>query len=1261
MTDIFIIGSCVSRDILGYDNGQLKLADYFARTSFGSAFQSRHIPDNYSDALDSKFQRRLVHADLSKELPTKLTSTSFDILLVDFIDERFDLFQFETGAICTVSSELLKAGFLKHRPAGRVIRSGSDEFLKIWQEGWDQFIDLAKKHNILDRVHINRVFWAEKMNSGACYSPPYDAENIESGNALLRKLYAYSSKDIDQSQFLDYSSSLFFGADNHKWGSSPFHYIDSYYITALEKIRMIKGETNKAIPALSNTAQHLQRTFGEADVQNILAKKLDLISSDFAPLKNFSPNADGESEAVLPTGEPIKIDKTGKIDWLQDFPIQSSSSRMWLFSLATTGSLLSLCTSDQDWPPYELATSILRSYFSFIDNDNGHHILEGIQSADHSAATRIKVLFKYLQISQKMDSIDPDLLARVIGEIYYWANWLSMPSHYTRSNHGVMSDISLLHAGVIFADHPFGQHFVELAAARSFEMAEESFDSDGFCNENTIGYHRYNISLYRNLAHFIRHYEIEKLANGILSKMEVIIEKAEAALRQLIWQDGTIPPIGDSPLYPTNIASINDSKCYFESGLCVIKTNDIYLSLICGARSENHKQVDDTSITLRFRDKNIFIDGGSFLYNRANRFRRCVESSLGHSGIFTTDSDGLLRKEFLAKFGPVQGEITEFTADNSGAKVKAVYTILNGHIRFERNIFVSAANEVAIVDHIDMDRTQIEAGKSIVQRFILGPEFLPTQVRDQAFFLNCGDYRASLFQCSSFNSFETYRGQDDDQVRGWHSYDFGEIHPTSALEFIVHPKKRRVTLSTVISLSGVNTLEDCSSDVREYVSQLTLTNKGPHTRTEERSAYVDYAAWRIPIIECEDGAPIVIGSEQGDAIFRIDAGKTFIDVMYRAGNEQSGKASDPVVLVSFNGAVTDRNQKKGPFFSGVGVSRTLGIPLLAVADPIVTDSEDVGLAWYAGSEEVPDLLDQIADFLNDFSEKNKCRLILFGGSGGGFATLGILRRLKCKTTGLVWNPQTSISRYVPSFVQKYMLAATPQAAQKYLEVNDDGIATADNIAFCLTQAGIEHNQLTWQAPENCTLLYLQNSSDWHVQKHLAPFMGTGAWTRIGRRAFSCPERRVTTWLGEWGSGHEAPPLEWIIEAIDRISKGEPIETLAAAFDETKSANAAPFPWFPVRANADQLSVDIQQKERVLFISATIHDDICNSESYQFAFYFIVDGVRVAGQRYGNGSNAQFDIPANNENMEIAAFAKDGFGTIVCKTVAVTSAILDQQY
>ncbi len=221
----------MSRDILNYSqaNGQLTLVDYYARCSLASlGAQPIEMPSAVHN-IGSKFQRRMVERDIRKDFLNDLARLQFDLLLLDLIDERFNLYVDPEGRGCTLSSELLCSGFLKDADSGSKISLGSEEFWRLWEAGWSILVNELRCLGVLDRLRVNQVFWASQTENGGNFNPDFPDSQIDSANRLLDRMYRPISADIPSEQFLRFDHRLMTGSISHKWGISPFHYVDEYY------------------------------------------------------------------------------------------------------------------------------------------------------------------------------------------------------------------------------------------------------------------------------------------------------------------------------------------------------------------------------------------------------------------------------------------------------------------------------------------------------------------------------------------------------------------------------------------------------------------------------------------------------------------------------------------------------------------------------------------------------------------------------------------------------------------------------------------------------------------------------------------------------------------------------------------------------------------------------------------------------------------------------------------------------------------------
>lgn len=238
-----IFGSCVTRDVFEFvDKAACVLVRYFARSSLGSAYAEGKVEEVDVGGISSAFQRGVVCADLNKDFRGFLDSGDFDCLIYDPIDERFDLLLLEGERVCTLSSELRQVYEGKGDVGGRRLKSGSEEFYSHWDNGWSAFIAQLDSLGKRAALRINKVFWAERTAAGDDFRPSYDAAGIKSANEFLGRIYLRMLRDIPQEQFFEFPQELMVGASEHKWGKSPFHYVEAYYSSLASVLEALAEE-----------------------------------------------------------------------------------------------------------------------------------------------------------------------------------------------------------------------------------------------------------------------------------------------------------------------------------------------------------------------------------------------------------------------------------------------------------------------------------------------------------------------------------------------------------------------------------------------------------------------------------------------------------------------------------------------------------------------------------------------------------------------------------------------------------------------------------------------------------------------------------------------------------------------------------------------------------------------------------------------------------------------------------------------------------
>ncbi|QHB26731.1 MULTISPECIES: DUF6270 domain-containing protein [Pseudomonas] len=238
--NLFIYGSCVSRDIFNLEESrEFNLSTYFARSSMAALCSEAYKNDKVLENISSDFRRRMVANDFSKGLLNAEASIKeADIILIDLIDERFDVLALETGELITHSNELVESGLLKEleRSSFRSIPQGTPERRGLWLEGMRCFIALLRQLNKLDKLVVNRVFWASRFEFDSATKFPVAQASIEKANAELAWMYDILSTEVKTSQFLTFAPEFLSADEKHRWGASPFHYCEGYYKEALAQL-----------------------------------------------------------------------------------------------------------------------------------------------------------------------------------------------------------------------------------------------------------------------------------------------------------------------------------------------------------------------------------------------------------------------------------------------------------------------------------------------------------------------------------------------------------------------------------------------------------------------------------------------------------------------------------------------------------------------------------------------------------------------------------------------------------------------------------------------------------------------------------------------------------------------------------------------------------------------------------------------------------------------------------------------------------------
>ncbi len=238
---ICILGSCVTRDIFEIAKpNRFEIESYFARSSLQSIFSKpRELNENKLN-LKSKFQKEKVLEDFSSSF-VEVDFNGVNYIIIDLIDERFQVVTFANGSKVTMSNELIASGYLS------TFKEGSDYIIQrnnieSWKVYCEKFAEYTKIKDIQNKIVLHEAYWKEsyisKEGEIVAFSE-MEIEGIRKQNLFLSQLYSVFKALLPKAQVICIESE--FSADEkHNWGLAPYHYEKNYYFEALKKLNELE-------------------------------------------------------------------------------------------------------------------------------------------------------------------------------------------------------------------------------------------------------------------------------------------------------------------------------------------------------------------------------------------------------------------------------------------------------------------------------------------------------------------------------------------------------------------------------------------------------------------------------------------------------------------------------------------------------------------------------------------------------------------------------------------------------------------------------------------------------------------------------------------------------------------------------------------------------------------------------------------------------------------------------------------------------------
>jgi hypothetical protein len=237
---VTIFGSCVTRDLFEDPLLHPVLGPYFARCSIISAVAPPVALAPERVVISSDWQRRCVLADFHKTFFDSLAQGRPDWLVVDLIDERFDLLRaadsFVTRSSAFQAAALDEAAGLPFEAVHRMSAYGCS----LFEEAAPTFAERVTAIVPPERIVLHRALWCTHYRRAdeVRAFPPERLELCRRQNAMLTSGYDALERALGPDTVrVELHPERQLADAEHRWELEPYHYEPAYNARAGVELR----------------------------------------------------------------------------------------------------------------------------------------------------------------------------------------------------------------------------------------------------------------------------------------------------------------------------------------------------------------------------------------------------------------------------------------------------------------------------------------------------------------------------------------------------------------------------------------------------------------------------------------------------------------------------------------------------------------------------------------------------------------------------------------------------------------------------------------------------------------------------------------------------------------------------------------------------------------------------------------------------------------------------------------------------------------
>ena len=189
-----------------------------------------------SPACINAFRQTALERDFQKTLRNSVTNKEFDRIIIDFLDERFDIAETEWGYY-TKSDAFLECEIPFDYST---LNRWDPDTIKLWKEKCLEFIDVITERYLPQQIILVKNYLVERYGT---YRDQKEFENTyetKKVNVLLNDCYSFFEAHIPGIQVIEIDDTVLrYVSSYFKHGSEQWHYNNGYYMELRSRISQL--------------------------------------------------------------------------------------------------------------------------------------------------------------------------------------------------------------------------------------------------------------------------------------------------------------------------------------------------------------------------------------------------------------------------------------------------------------------------------------------------------------------------------------------------------------------------------------------------------------------------------------------------------------------------------------------------------------------------------------------------------------------------------------------------------------------------------------------------------------------------------------------------------------------------------------------------------------------------------------------------------------------------------------------------------------